>query len=149
MPIFYVTNKKPLSHNKRGSNESYKKEFRDEFIEKYASLYEGLPITKDRLQSCIIYIHQLKPGNIPDVDNLSKPIVDTFTGIIYSDDRQIIKRSAIILELKDFDFITIDATNIPLEVYDDFTTYYEQKEENIILFEVDKVLLETIKIGEI
>lgn len=83
MPIFYVTNKKPLSYNKKGPNEKYKQEFRDEFTNKYSMLYQNLPIEKDKLQSCIVYIHQLKPGCIPDVDNLSKPIVDSFSGIIY------------------------------------------------------------------
>lgn len=149
MPIYYVTNKKPLSHNKKGSNGKYKQEFRDEFNLKYSKLYKNLPIEKDKLQSCIVYIHQLKPGHIPDVDNLSKPIVDAFTGVMYKDDSQIIKRSAIILELKDFDFVTVDATNMPLEIYEDFNTYQEAKEENIILFEIDQVVLGTIKIGEI
>lgn len=149
MPIYYVTNKKPLSHNKKGSNEKYKQEFRDEFRDKYAKLYKELPIENGKLQSYIVYIHQLTPGHIPDVDNLSKPIVDAFTGVMYKDDSQIIKRSAIILELKDFDFVTVDATNMPLEIYDDFNTYHENKEQNIILFEVDKVALSMIKIGEI
>jgi Holliday junction resolvase RusA-like endonuclease len=74
----------------------YKQAFRDEFNAKYANLYSGLPYEKDRLQSCIVYIHQLKPGCIPDVDNLSKPIVDSFTGVMYKDDSQIIKRSTIL-----------------------------------------------------
>lgn len=149
MPIYYVTNKKPLSHNKKGKNNKYKQEFREEFQDKYAKLYKDLPIENDKLQSCIVYIHQLKPGNIPDVDNLSKPIVDSFIEVMYKDDSQIIKRTAIILELKDFDFVTIDATNMPLDIYDDFNTYLENKEQNIILFEVDKVALSMIKIGEI
>lgn len=149
MPIYYVTNRKPLSHNKKGSNEKYKQRFRDEFQDKFAKLYKGLPVETDKLQSCIVYIHQLPPGNIPDVDNLSKPIVDAFTGVMYRDDSQIIKRSAIILELKDFDFVTVDATNMPLEIYDVFNTYLESKEQHIILFEVDKVALSMIRIGEI
>lgn len=149
MAIFYVTNKKPLSHNKGGSREAYKQAFRDEFNAKYAKLYSGLPYEKEMLQSSIVYIHQLKPGCIPDVDNLSKPIVDSFTGIMYKDDSQIIKRNAIILKLKDFDFVTVDATNMPLEIYEDLNTYHENKENHIVLFEVDQVVLSTIKIGEI
>lgn len=46
MPVFYVTNKKPLSHNKGGSREEYKQAFRDEFKAKYANLYSGLPYEK-------------------------------------------------------------------------------------------------------
>ena len=149
MPVFYVTNKKPLSHNKGGSCQEYKQAFRDEFNSKYAKLYSGLPYEKEKLQSSIVYIHQLKPGCIPDVDNLSKPIVDTFTGVIYKDDSQIIKRTASIIELKDLDFVTVDATDMPSEIYEDLNTYLEENEENIVLFEVDQVILSKIKIGEI
>lgn len=148
MSIFYVTNKKPLSHNRNGSNERYKNEFRDEFNNKYSMLYENLPIEKDKLQSSIVYIHQLRPGNIPDVDNLNKPIVGTCTNIMYKDDSKIIKRTATILGLKDFDFITVDATNMPDKIYKDFNTYRENGEKNIILFEVNKVTLSAITIGE-
>ena len=149
MPIYYVTNKKPLSHNKKGSREEYKQPFRDEFNLKYSRLYKNLPIENDKLKSRIIYIHQLKPGNTPDVDNLSKPIVDAFSGVMYEDDRQIIERSAVILERKEFDFVIVDATNMPLEIYEDFNTYYEEKAEHIILFGIDTVLPSAIKIGEI
>ena len=149
MSIFYVTNKKPLSHNMKKSINYYKEQFCKEFNNKYARLYNDLPFKNEKLQSCIVYIHQLRKGCIPDVDNLSKPIVDTFNGIMYLDDSQIIKRSAIILELKDFDFVTIDATHMPIEVYEDFMSYHNNKEQNIILFQVDKVSLENIRIGEL
>lgn len=148
MPIFYVTNKKPLSHNKGGSNREYKKTLRDEFIRKYASLYEGLPIQKDKLQSNIVYVHQVKDECTPDVDNLSKPIVDAFSGVMYRDDSQIIKRSALRLKRSEFQFVTIDATNIPAEIYNDLMEYYDNKETHIVLFEVDRVSLGTIKVGE-
>lgn len=114
MNIYYVTNKKPLSHNQKGKNEKYKEAFKNEFLSVYAHLYTWLPIKDRTLQSNIVYIHQLRQGCIPDVDNLSKPIVDAFTGIIYEDDKQIIRRSANIIELKDFDFMAVDATNIPV-----------------------------------
>lgn len=149
MSIYYVTNKKPLSHNKNGSKSKYKDEFRNEFMSKYAKLYDGLPLKDSKLQSNLVYIHRLKPGTIPDVDNLSKPIVDTFSGIIYKDDSQIIKRSALILKFEEYDFVTVDATNIPSVIFDDFNTYLDSKAENILLFEVDKVVLDKIKIGEI
>lgn len=42
----------------------------------------------------MVYIHQQRQGCIPDVDNLSKPIVDAFSGVIYEDDSQVIRRSA-------------------------------------------------------
>lgn len=148
MPIFYVTNKKPLSHNKGGSSKDYKKTLQNEFASKYANLYEGLPIHKDKLQSSIVYIHQVKDECTPDVDNLSKPIVDAFSGVMYRDDSQIIKRSAVRLKRSEFQFVTIDATNMPAEIYSDLMEYYDNKETHIVLFEVVRVSLGTIKVGE-
>lgn len=149
MNIYYVTNKKPLSHNQKGKNDQYKQSFRDEFVTTYAHLYTGLPIENKTLQSNIVYIHQLRKGCIPDVDNLSKPIVDAFTGVMYEDDKQIIRRSANIIALKDFDFIAVDATNMPAEILDAFENYYENKETNIIYFEVGEFDASQIRIGEL
>ena len=86
---------------------------------------------------------------MPDVDNLSKPLVDTFTGIIYEDDELIIKRSASIIALKDFDFVSVNATYMPLEIFEAFNKYYIEKEENIVYFEVGQFDVSQIKIGEL
>ena len=150
MAIYYVTNKKPPSHNKRGAQAQNKLKFGNDFINNYGKQYSNLPLSEQHLQSLVLYIHhQLQKGHIPDVDNLSKPLVDAFSGIIYNDDQQIIKRTAIRMELKDFDFINIDATNMPYEIYNALSTYYYNKENHIILFKVDSIVLEEITIGEI
>lgn len=149
MNIYYVTNKKPLSHNRSGSNKKCKEEFRKEFSALYAHLYTGLPIKEKTLQSNIVYIHQVRQGCIPDVDNLSKPIVDAFSGIMYMDDKQIIRRSASIVALKDFDFVAVDATDMPQEILEAFENYYENKESNIVYFEVGEFDVSQIRIGEL
>ena len=149
MKIFYVTNKKPRSHNRSGSNIEYKTAIQTEFTQKYAHLYQGLPFTQQTLHTHLVYIHQLRPGNTPDVDNLSKPIVDSFVGIIYQDDRLIIRRTADILSLKDFDFVTVDATDMPVDIYNDFNDFYLKKEPNILFYEVAEFSPSQIKIGEL
>lgn len=150
MAIYYITNKKPPSHNKRGAQAQNRIEFGNDFANRYGKLYTNLPLSEKNLQSLVLYIHhQLQKGTIPDVDNLSKPLVDAFSGIIYNDDKQIIKRTAIILELKDFDFVNVEATNMPYEIYNELSTYYYNKENHIILFKVDNIVLEGITIGEI
>ena len=149
MKIFYVTNKKPRSHNRNGSNINYKTDIQTEFVQKYAHLYQGLPITQKTLQAHLVYIHQLRPGNIPDVDNLSKPIVDSFTGIMYRDDSLIIRRTADILALKDFDFVTVDSTDMPVEIYNDFNNFYLKNEPHILFYEVSEFSPSQIKIGEL
>ena len=149
MNIYYVTDKSPLSHNKGGKNAQYKETLKNEFTEKYSHLYTGLPIKGKTLQSNIVYIHQKREGCIPDVDNLSKPMVDAFSGVIYEDDRQIIRRSANIIALKDFDFVAVDATNMPADIFIAFENYYECKAENIVYFEVGEFDASQIKIGEL
>ena len=149
MKVFYVTNKKPRSHNKNGSSDSYKKGLQDEFQSKYAHLYQDLPIKNTTLQARIICIHQFQKGCVPDVDNISKPIVDSFTGIIYEDDKLIIRRIADILERKDFKMMMFEATSMPLEIYQAFETYYSNNEKHIIFYEVTDFLPSQIKIGEL
>ena len=149
MKIFYVTNIHPRSYNRGGSNNTYKQSLQQEFNLKYSHLYENLPIADQELQAHIVYIHQLRQGNIPDVDNLSKPIVDAFIGIIYNDDSLIIRRTADILKLDDFDFMSVDATNMPLEIYRDFENYYLNNENNILFYEVGNFDKTKIKIGEV
>lgn len=150
MAVYYITNKKPPSHNKNGAQAHNKIVFGNDFVNNYGKLYPNLPLSENHLQSLILYIHhQLQKGNIPDVDNLSKPLVDAFSGIIYNDDRQIIKRTAIIMELKDFDFVNVDATNMPYEVYNALSTYYYNNENHIVFFKIDSIALEDITIGEI
>lgn len=149
MNVYYVTNKQPISHNGSGSSSRRKQEFKDDFNATYGHLYVGLPIKNKTLQSNIVYIHQQRPGNIPDVDNLSKPMVDAFSGVIYEDDRQIIRRSASIIELKDFDIVSVDATNMPVEIFEAFEDYYERKETNIVFFEVGEFDVSQIKVGEL
>lgn len=121
-----------------------------EFKVKYAHLYQNLPERKNTLKAHIVFLHQI--NNIhkaPDADNLSKPLVDAFCGIIYEDDRQVISRKAEILKLQDFNFMTVDATDMPLEIYNDFQNYYLHKSKHIIFYEITEFLPSQIKIGEL
>lgn len=150
MKIFYVTNTEPCSYNTKNSKRKqvFKQTVRLEFNSKYSFLYSGLPIKNETLKAHVVLIHQFIPGSTPDADNLSKPFIDAFCGIIYDDDKQIIRRTADILKLKDFDFMTVDATDMPIEIYDDFQNFYLKKEKTILFFEVAEFLSSQIRIGE-
>ena len=150
MKVFYVTNTEPCSYNTKNKKKKqiFKATVQSEFSTKYSALYKGLPIKEKTLKAHVILIHQLIPGKTPDADNLSKPFIDAFCGIIYDDDRQIIRRTADILKLKDFDFMMVDATDMPVEIYDDFEKFYLNKENTILFFEVGEFLSSQIKIGE-
>lgn len=148
MKVFYVTNTEPCSYNNHKKRTAFKLRAQMEFNSKYALLYTGLPLTDTTLKAHVVLIHQLPPGCTPDADNLSKPFIDAFCGIIYEDDKQIIRRTADILKLKDFDFMTVDATDMPLEIYEDFEHFYSAKEKSILFFEVGEFLSSQIKIGD-
>lgn len=148
MKVFYVTNTKPCSYNNHRMRARFKSQVQSEFTSKYAKLYSGLPISGTTLKAHVVLIHQLYPEETPDADNLSKPFIDAFCGIIYNDDRQLIRRTADILKLSDFDFMTVDATDMPIEVYNDFETFYLNKEKTILFYEVGSFLSTEIRIGE-
>ena len=152
MAVFYVTNKKPKSHNKGGSSNQYKVELNNEFQVKYARLYSALnlPFKKGiSLKTNVAYIHKCQKGCVPDIDNLSKPIVDAFTGVIYEDDSMVVERRAQIIESKDFQFVTVDATEMPQQIFEDLNDYYSNGEEHIVLFGVDTLDITSIVIGVI
>ncbi len=152
MAVYYVTNKKPKSHNKGGSDPNYKAAFQAEFQAKYSNLYVdlNLPFRKGiNLKTNVTYIHKCQKGCVPDIDNLSKPIVDAFTGVIYEDDSMVAVRQAQIIESKDFQFVTVDATEMPQQIFDDLNDYYSNGEEHIVLFGVDTMEISSIVVGVI
>ena len=52
------------------------------------------------------------------------------------------------MKLKDFDFMTVDATDMPIEIYDDFENFYLNNEKTILFFEVGEFSSSQIRIGE-
>ncbi len=149
-PIYFITKRRPVSYNKKEQMQKYKREIKSEFDVKYAQLYDNLPLASNSLKTRIVYIHRIKHINqIPDIDNLSKPIIDAFSGTIYIDDSQVVDRNATILRFNDFDFATVDATNMPFEIYQAFEKYFNEKSENIVLFGVVTIDINLIKVGEI
>ncbi len=149
-PVYYVSNEHPKSHNNKGSSSEYKAKHSNRFKTKYMHLYSNLPTSEPQLKSKIIYIHHNLPySSIPDVDNISKPIIDAFTGVIYEDDKQIISREANRIELKELAFITVDMSEMPIEIAKDLDEYITNEEKDIVLLSINKIQLSDIKIGEI
>lgn len=145
-PVFYVDNNKLQSHNDSGKNQ-YKRHHSERFKNRYKKLYSGIPTKENNLQTQLVYISNRYKS--PDVDNLSKPIIDAFSGVIYEDDKQVIKREATLLELKDLEVVTIDFTNMPPKIVEDLDDYITEKEEYILLLTVNNVDYKNITIGGI
>lgn len=149
-PVFYITNKQPVSVNTRKVHVKYEEVIQTDFIANYSSLYENLPIESGDLKTRITYIFDIKfEDQIPDIDNLSKPIIDAFRGIIYKDDKQVVDRNATRIRLEDFDFQIVDASNMPYPIYSKLDSFYRRKEKHIVLLGVSTTDTKTIRVGEI
>ena len=146
-PVYFVTNSKPASYN-AGKKAKYENQLRSEFNSKYACCYSGLPTNETSLKARVIYLHRLI-NNVPDVDNISKPIIDAFRTVIYQDDSLIVQRTANILKLDDFDMAMVDATYMPQVIINDFNQFVNHKEQHLLFFGVSSLNLDEIKIGEI
>jgi len=72
----------PRSHQAHGSSTRYVERIQEEA----RSQIQGPPLSSERLDIEIIYSTR---GVRPDVDNVSKLILDALKGIIYHDDSQI------------------------------------------------------------
>lgn len=150
IPVYYVSNKRPLSHNRSGELDNYKRTHREKFNRSYSCLYSALPTAENQLQTKIAYIyHRRVKDTIPDVDNMSKPIIDAFKRVIYLDDKQVMRREAIEIELSDYKCIRVDMTNMPLKIASDLDEFIRKEEDHIVLLTVSNVVFSEIKIGDI
>ena len=52
-------------------------------------------------------------------------------------------------EAKSNKWYIVDATNMPVEIFEAFEDYYERKETNIVFFEVGEFDVSQIKVGEL
>ena len=147
-PVYYLSNKRPLSHNRSGELEKYKKIHKEKYYRSYAHLYSNLPTSERKLHTKLAYIyHHRVKATIPDVDNLSKPIIDAFSGVIYCDDKQVMRREAIEIELNDLQFITFEMTDMPEKIANKLERYISNKEDHIVLLAVSNAVLNDIVIG--
>lgn len=150
IPIFYITNQRPVSVNNSDKHMDFENTIRTDFEEHFYKFYSDLPLDSWDLKTRITFICADKyRDQIPDIDNISKPIIDAFQGIIYINDKQVVDRNATLIESKDFDFATVDATNMPIIVLKRLEKFYQRKEKNIVLLGVTTIDTKTIRVGEI
>lgn len=140
--ICFISNLKPFSIQAAGC-QKYKERLIAEF-EPYKLKYPQIPI-EDNIYSKIIYIHQKKIDI--DVDNMSKPFVDAFKGIIYKDDNIINHRVCSKIWLKDFQSYEIDIFKLPDEIAEKFSNLIEEGAEHIVYYEIGEFSQSMIKIG--
>lgn len=142
--VYFVSGLRPYSVQASSSRlEKYKIKLQEEFLE-FKSVYPTLPLTQD-LYSKIIYIHS--SGTDLDVDNMSKPFVDAFRGIIYPDDSTINHRVCSKIKFDDFTSCEIRLDVMPVEVSTRLDELISEKSRHILYFEVGAFLQDMVFIG--
>ena len=141
--VCFVSALKPFSIQSKGY-QKYKQRLIEEF-ELYKSMYPELPL-EENIYSKLIYIHSKKTDI--DVDNMSKPFVDAFRGIIYPDDNAINHRISSKIMLEDFQTYEISIDRISNEIAEKFNELLENGSEHIVYYEIGKFAKNMIYIGE-
>lgn len=144
--IYFVYDKQPLSHN-HTSLEDYKTEIADYFLDKFSSIYTNYHFehTTD-LQTEILYMVRLKKiDKVTDIDNVSKPIIDAFKGVIYDDDGQVVRRIATRYWIQAYGLPIFDATTMPFEVMKAIQKAIDTGLPHIVIMKVKEADLKNMK----
>lgn len=112
----FIYKNKPISHNKfRKNNEAYRAKYETAIQTAFRSFHPTHPILKGELYGIVYYFYK-KPQTI-DADNLSKPIWDSLSKFLFSDDNQVKLRTAGTFNLSESDLSVIDMTGVKGEVF--------------------------------
>lgn len=143
-PIFFVTNIRPISYNNTKNKKIYQEKLTKDFNE-FAGLYSNIPLTLP-LYSKVIYIHK-NQHTLLDVDNLSKPFIDAFPNVIYSDDNLINHRICSKITKETFSLLEFEMSNYPDKIAEKLDEYLSNGSEHILYFEVGEFKNEMVKFG--
>lgn len=135
--VYFVMDLHPLSINSKGKSTTYKSNVLTYYLN---SLYSSKPFfPNESLRTDIVYFNrEQNKGNILDVDNISKPLVDSFIGTIYTDDSQVVYRTAMRYDLEELEIVTLNATNLPSNIIAKFQRYMNSSSKDITLMRVSK-----------
>lgn len=144
MVFFMVVLEAPKSYNADNRKKVRYTERLQEQARQIIQRYPEISLFQDALYIYIYYFHRVKSE--VDVDNMSKPILDGLRRIVYTDDSQVIKRTAMKIDLSAS--YTLSNENIPDYIYEELLASINNDEKKHILFiEVGKMLDTEIRIG--
>ena len=131
---FFFT-RQPKSYNKMDAKRAAKyREVLEESLTRHNSDYVGFHNAD--LYGVVYYFHNVKSSQ--DADNLSKPIWDALTSVLYKDDNCIRYRVAGIFDLSENDTQALDITSLPPDFVSDFLQAIET-EEHIVYVECGRM----------
>jgi len=145
MMVCFVSDQKPLSVQSKNKMRSggYRQRLIQEFYNQRAS-FPDLPIT-ETIYSKVIYVHS--KASTLDVDNMSKPIIDAFKGIIYADDYMINHRICSKIKFDDFEAYEFQLDLLPIEIVEKLDRLISEKSPHIVYFEVGLFSPDMVRFG--
>ena len=131
MKVCFISTQQPRSVQAEHVSQ-YKKRLKQEF-EDFKYLFPDIPIDEN-IYSKLVYIHT-KPSGL-DVDNISKPFVDTFKGILYPDDNIINHRICSKIRFDEFESYEFQLDLLPIDVSEKLDDLISKKSPHIVYFEI-------------
>ena len=139
--IYYAFADRPLSHNQAGKTSEYKDKIARDFMKNFASSYGPLPFSIGvDLETDILYIDGTKyKTQVTDIDNISKPLIDAFSGVIYNDDSQVVRRVATRLSTLSYSITALDFKGLPYSAFKVVDKAIKHKEDQIVIMRVKEI----------
>ena len=134
--------RKPLSFNSGG-----KEKYKQAIAEEARSRWMNDSLVGDLYARVLWFYRERAIGRDGDADNISKPILDSLTGIAYQDDRQVVKRLVQKVYTGDaFQLVEARASGSMLR---DLTRLLGEPHPHIIYIEVGRFLSRDVVLGPI
>ena len=129
----FILNKRPVSYNScRGTKKTNYKNA----VQRSFTVYNSMPAILGGDLYAIIYYFYNKNLKL-DTDNLSKPVLDSLTGFLFSDDQQVKIRIAGSFDLTNGDYSVIDMSGLDGRLAVDLLDAFD-KEDHIVYVECGK-----------
>ena len=134
----------PLSYNSR-HKELYQNQIRSAFFRKYSGSVPTFPANEELYAR--VYFFTSDGVNV-DCDNISKPIWDAVSGLVYVDDRKIVMRTASVIDVNLHPLSIIDTSSIESGVAADLVQGLASTDVKCLYIECGQFKESMIKIGE-
>jgi hypothetical protein len=138
--IAFISRRRPLSIQANGC-QKYKLLIAADFD---GCQFKGMPLS-DELYAKIY--HFVKGKHTGDVDNISKPIVDSLRGKAYPDDNLVLYRVASRINLESDEISEFNVTDIPDDILNDLLDCWDSVEQ-FVYIEIGKFEKRMVKFGE-
>ena len=127
----FILNRRPLSFNNSNGKVQYGNDLRSAFSTQNPTATK----LNDNLYAIIYYFYNEYVGL--DADNLSKPVWDHLSGLVYDDDEQIKVRTAGSFDLEQQDIDLLDFTGLSGNFITDLLDSFDN-DDHIVYIEIGK-----------